>query len=72
MPVTEYAEWPRTLSQLAAAIHEAKATAHQVRVRAIVPAMICIITPTTHPSIIIIVHKAVSYTHLTLPTIYSV
>jgi len=31
--------------------------AYQVRVRAIVPAMICIITPTTHPSIIIIVQK---------------
>jgi len=25
--------------------------AYQVRVRAIVPAMICIITPTTHPSV---------------------
>src|SRR5450759_1762822 len=31
--------------------------AYQVRVRAIVPAMICINTPTTHPSIIIIVQK---------------
>jgi hypothetical protein len=31
--------------------------AYQVRVRAIVPAMICIITPTTHPSIVIIVQK---------------
>src|ERR1035438_8284985 len=30
--------------------HEAKATAYQVRVRATTPAMICIITPTTHPS----------------------
>src|ERR1700684_3885274 len=35
--------------------HEAKATAHQVRVRATTPATICIITPTTHPSIIVIV-----------------
>lgn len=31
--------------------------AYQVRVRVIVPAMIYIITPTTHPSIIIIVQK---------------
>jgi hypothetical protein len=31
--------------------------AYQVRVRAIAPATICIITPTTHPSIIIIVQK---------------
>jgi hypothetical protein len=31
--------------------------AYQVRVRAIVPPMICIITPNTHPSIIIIVQK---------------
>jgi hypothetical protein len=41
--------------------HDAKAMAYQVRVRAIAPATICIITPTTHPSIIIIVQKVCGF-----------
>jgi hypothetical protein len=34
-----------------------RATAYQVRVREIAPAMICIVTPTTHPTMIMTVQK---------------
>jgi hypothetical protein len=43
-----------------------KGTVYQVRMRAIAPATICIIRPTTHPSIIIIVQMMRGFSRSTI------